>query len=119
MTTDRHYDVIVVGAGNAGLMAALSAAEHGGSVLVLEKAPVHLRGGNTHFTGGLFRFAYDGIDDILPLLPDMSAEETRSIDVGSYPPSGFYSDLMRVTDGLSDASLAQQLVCPVESQEVV
>ena len=110
MTTERQYDVIVVGAGNAGLTAALSAAEPGGSVLVLEKAPVHLRGGNTHFTGGLFRFAYDGIDDILALLPDMSAEETRSIDVGSYPASGFYSDLMRVTDGLSDAGLAQQLV---------
>ena len=58
------YDVIVVGAGNAALCAALAAREHGASVLVLEKAPEHLRGGNTYFTGGGYRFPYRGLDDI-------------------------------------------------------
>ena len=51
------YDVIVVGAGNAA-MAAVSAREQGaGRVLMLEKAPRELRGGNTHYSGGLLRIA--------------------------------------------------------------
>ncbi|PIE04165.1 MAG: flavocytochrome c [Spirochaetales bacterium] len=47
-----NTDVVVVGAGGAGLAAALSAHENGASVLVLEKMPVV--GGNTNYaTGGL------------------------------------------------------------------
>ena len=66
MTFDHRPDVVVAGGGNAALSAALAALETGANVLVLEKAPEHLRGGNSYFTGGLFRFAYDGIEDILP-----------------------------------------------------
>ena len=107
---DQRYDVIVVGGGNAALSAGLAALERGAKVLVLEKAPEHLRGGNSYFTGGLFRFAYDGIEDILPLLPEMSDAEKSGIDVGSYPQSKFYEDVMRVSEGLSDAQLVQTLV---------
>ena len=39
------YDVIVVGAGNAGLCAAMSAAENGAKVLLLERSPIFYRGG--------------------------------------------------------------------------
>ena len=56
MSAEARYDVVVVGGGNAALSAALSALEQGASVLVLEKAPEYLRGGNSYFTGGLFRF---------------------------------------------------------------
>jgi glycine/D-amino acid oxidase-like deaminating enzyme len=50
------YDVVVVGAGNAALAAAVSAREQGARrVVVLEKAPRELRGGNTHYSGGLLR----------------------------------------------------------------
>src|SRR5688572_23780211 len=56
-------DVVVAGAGNAALCAALSAREQGAEVVVLEKAPEHLRGGNTYFTGGGFRFAFDSYAD--------------------------------------------------------
>ena len=110
MSTEQRYDVVVVGAGNAALNAALSAAEQGASALVLEKAPEYLRGGNSYFSGGLFRFAYDGLEDILDLVPEMSKAETSSVDVGRYPESTFYSDLMRVTEGLSNPELAQTLV---------
>ncbi|MBI4198918.1 MAG: FAD-dependent tricarballylate dehydrogenase TcuA [Chloroflexi bacterium] len=110
MTRPKRYDVVVVGAGNAALTAALAAHEEGASVLVLEKAPVSLRGGNTYFTGGAIRFAYDGIEDMKRLMPELSPEEVRSMDVGSYPESAFYSDLMRVTEGMSDPELAQVLV---------
>ena len=109
MVIKDEYDVVVVGAGSAALNAALSASENGAKVLVLEKAPMHLRGGNSYFTGGLFRFAYQGIDDISNLLPDLKENEKAGIDVGTYNQSDFYSDVMRVTEGLSDPNLLQIL----------
>jgi succinate dehydrogenase/fumarate reductase flavoprotein subunit len=48
-------DVVVVGAGNAAFCGALAAAEHGVSVLVLERAPESECGGNSRFTAGAFR----------------------------------------------------------------
>ena len=110
MSSDQRVDVVVVGGGNAALSAALAVIEQGANVLVLEKAPEYLRGGNSYFTGGLFRFGYDGIEDIVALLPEISEEEKSGIDVGSYPASAFYDDVMRVTEGLSDAQLIQTLV---------
>lgn len=108
--SERAADVVVVGAGNAALCAALSAREAGARVLVLEKAPRHLRGGNTAFTGGGFRFAYNGLEEVRALLPDLSDDEAARIDVGSYPRAQFYDDLMRVTEGLADTRLAETLV---------
>jgi tricarballylate dehydrogenase len=106
----QTYDVLVVGAGNAALCAALSAARAGASVLVLEKVDEHLRGGNTYFTGGLFRFAYEGLDDVLALVDGASKTDAERLDVGTYLPSAFYSDVQRVCEGLSDPQLVQLLV---------
>ncbi len=44
------YDVVVVGGGNAALCAALAARERVPRVLLLERAPLHMRGGNTRHT---------------------------------------------------------------------
>jgi tricarballylate dehydrogenase len=103
-------DVIVVGSGNAALCAAMAARETGARVTVLEKAPEHFRGGNSYFTAGGFRFAYSGLDDIRRLIPDLSDDEVKNIDVGRYDQAKFYEDLMRVTEGLSDPGLADTLV---------
>ena len=99
-----------MGAGNAALCAAIAARDRGASVLVVERAPEYFRGGNTYFTGGIIRCAYEGIEDIKALVPDMSPDEERSVDVGSYTEDAFYDDLMRVTSGRADPELAQLLV---------
>jgi tricarballylate dehydrogenase len=104
------YDVLIVGAGNAALCAAIGACEHGARTLVLEKAPEYFRGGNTYFTGGIIRCAYNGMDDIKALIPDLTPEEEATTDVGKYTEDDFYSDVMRVTEGLADPELAQILV---------
>ena len=51
MKTISDYDVIVVGGGNAALVAALSAHEAGARVVILEAAPKEERGGNSRFAG--------------------------------------------------------------------
>ena len=109
MTSDKTTDVIVVGAGNAALSAALAAREGGREVLVLEKAPEHARGGNTYFTGGAIRFSYRGIDDVLQLVPDLSPAELDVIEVGQYTDAQYFDDIMRVTEGLSEQEMASTL----------
>ena len=106
----REYDVVIVGAGNAALCAALSASEQGARVLVLERAPEDENGGNSRFTAGAMRFAYDGIDDLLKVVPDLSEEEIANTDFGSYPTDKFFDDMFRVTEYRTDPTLSELLV---------
>lgn len=53
---DGQYDVVVVGFGGAGAVAAVSAAEEGAKVLLVEKAPEGHEGGNTRYCGQLFAY---------------------------------------------------------------
>ena len=64
------------------MCAALAAEETGASVLVIERAPSDLRGGNTAFTAGAMRVAYRGVDDIQALVPDLSPEQLAITDFG-------------------------------------
>ncbi|MGZ1130335.1 FAD-dependent oxidoreductase [Lactobacillus delbrueckii subsp. bulgaricus] len=57
---DDEYDVIVVGAGGAGLSAAATAAENGASVLAIEKQGIP--GGTTSLSGGVMQAAGAGSD---------------------------------------------------------
>ncbi len=109
-SAEEIFDVVVVGAGNAAFSAALSAHEQGAKVLVLEKTAEHARGGNSYFTGGAYRFAFNDFHEVHKLVPDLSASEADSMVVGSYTSANFRSDLMRVTEGLADDELADLLV---------
>jgi len=107
----KGYDVIVVGAGNAALCAALSAHEGGSRVLVLEKAPLDERGGNSLFTAGGFRFVHNGIEDLRKdVLTDLSEAEVDQIVLPSLSKQQYLDDLMRVTEDESDDQLADMLI---------
>jgi tricarballylate dehydrogenase len=88
------YDVLVVGGGNAGLCAAISARRKGASVLVLEAAPPFYRGGNTRHTRNM-RCAHDAATEVLS---------------GPYTEDEFWHDLWQVTGGKTNATLARHMI---------
>src|SRR5215469_2822960 len=94
MDTDRKFDTIVIGGGNAALCAAISARTEGASVLVLEAAPKFYRGGNTRHTRNL-RCAHDAPTETL---------------TGPYSEEEFWNDLERVTEGHTDEALARHMI---------
>ncbi len=116
---EQFYDVVVVGAGNAALAAAVSAKENGAArVLVLEKAPREMRGGNTHWSGGVLRFAYDDPREIEDILPGIEQQYENFYDgVSPYPQADYLGDLMRVSNGRTDPELSGLLVA--NSQDTV
>lgn len=89
--TDRPYDVLVAGGGNAALTAAITAAEQGAKILVAEAAPKPMRGGNSRHTRNL-RTAHEAPTDVLS---------------ESYPVEEYLDDLMRVTGGKTNERLAR------------
>ena len=101
-----QYDVVVIGGGNAGLCAALTAQLAGARCIVLERAPREFRGGNSRHTRNL-RCAHSTPDAILQ---------------GTYLEDEFRSDLRRVTGEAVDDVLTQLLVahsveCPAWMQQ--
>jgi tricarballylate dehydrogenase len=106
--SDHDYDVIVVGAGNAALAAAVSACENGAEkVAVLEKAPKNMRGGNTHWSGGLLRIAFNSVEELVCLVPDAEKEFPGfRAGVQVYGEEDFWDDLLRVTGGRTDKELS-------------
>ena len=111
-----EFDVVVVGAGNAGMCAALAARGQGARVLVLEAAPFDERGGNSRYTAGALRFVYNGVDDLLKLC-ELSETELATSDFGTYTSDKYYDDLGRLTDYRSNPDMAELLV--TKSQETL
>ena len=84
------YDVIVVGGGNAALCAALAARKIVSRVLLLESAPIHMRGGNTRHTRNI-RCVRSGNSD----------------SDQAYCEEEFLEDLIGVTGGPANLELAK------------
>ena len=91
--------VIVVGSGNAALCAGIAALERGADVLMLEKGDEALAGGNTKYTAGAMRFAYDDGRDLMPLLRDPNDPRLERTDFGGYSVGAFKEDLLGFNEG--------------------
>jgi tricarballylate dehydrogenase len=92
--TAAPWDVIVIGAGNAGLVAAMTARHHVPRVLLLERASPAMRGGNTRHTRNV-RCVHDESDEYTP---------------GRYPFEELWRDLCAVGAGPGDEALAELTV---------
>ncbi|WP_302945723.1 FAD-dependent oxidoreductase [Turicimonas muris] len=84
-TIAPEYDVIVIGSGFAGLAAAISAAENGAKVAVLEKMQV--AGGNSSRSGGMMA------------IPGSSVQKEQGIEDS---PAKLAADMKRIGLGLGD-----------------
>ena len=89
--SDKTYDVAVIGGGNAALCAAITAAEAGASVVLLEHAPRPMRGGNSRHTRNL-RAMHTAPTSVL---------------TEAYLEDEYWDDLLRVTAGETDEGLAR------------
>ncbi|MEM0978472.1 MAG: FAD-dependent tricarballylate dehydrogenase TcuA [Pseudomonadota bacterium] len=91
--------IIVVGSGNAAMCAGLAALDEGAEVLMLEKADADLAGGNTKYTAGAMRFAYETSEQLIPLLANPDDPRIPNTDFGSYTSEKFTSDLLGFNEG--------------------
>ncbi|AMO75994.1 FAD-dependent oxidoreductase [Pseudomonas citronellolis] len=87
--TDLNFDLVVVGCGVAGLSAALSGAENGLRVAVLERATREERGGQSRFTEAYLRMK-------------SHEEVTDDFDTFLAEHSGYYQDPDFVAESLRD-----------------
>ncbi len=106
---ENHYDVIVVGKGNAALCAALAARDTGATVLVMEAASQEESGGNSRFAGGVMRFAYESVDD-LKRVTELTDQEIADTDFGTNTTDEYFDDLFRLTQFRTDPELSEILV---------
>lgn len=90
----NQTDILVVGGGNAGLNAAISARLCGKQVVLLESAVKALRGGNSRHTRNL-RIAHD--KPLSPLINRYTSEQ-------------YYRDILDVTGGNTNTELTKVLV---------
>lgn len=90
--TEQSYDVVIIGAGGAGLAAAVEAKQSGAKVVVLEKMP--LVGGNTLVSGG-------GLN-----VPNSPQQKAKNIQDSV---QSFYEDTLKGGDSKANPSLVKIL----------
>jgi tricarballylate dehydrogenase len=93
-----EWDVVVAGAGNAAVVAALAADDSGARVLLLERAPKYMRGGNTRHTRNI-----------------RCVHGANTFTTGTYGHDELWRDLCNVGEGPGDEELARFTVHESES----
>lgn len=93
MSSQNTPDVLVIGGGMAALCAAITARQAGASVLMVDRAPAHMRGGNARHSRNL-RIAHDAPSPLFP---------------GTYTVEEFLRDLDDINEGLGDPRLCRIL----------
>jgi tricarballylate dehydrogenase len=88
-----EWDVVVIGGGNAAVVSALAAEELGARVLILERAPRQMRGGNTRHTRNI-----------------RCIHEADNYNSGSYSYDELWQDLCNVGEGPNNEQLATYTV---------
>lgn len=86
---DGQWDVVVAGGGNAALVSAIAADEAGCRVLVLERSPLHMRGGNSRHTRNI-----------------RCVHEADPYNSGAYSYDELWKDLCGVGEGPNNEELA-------------
>src|ERR1700758_1074744 len=97
----QQIDVLVVGGGNAGLCAAISARRAGAQVLVLESATKDFRAGNSRHTRDI-RYMHKSATEYV---------------TGAYDKEEFWEDLWQVTGGETNERLARLTIQASEDLE--
>lgn len=100
--TPISFEVIVVGGGNAGLVAALSAQRSGARVAIFEAAPATHRGGNSRFSSGIFRIPHSGLSNVVPLLHESARDDVQYCRMASYTREMYERDMQRTSKGRCD-----------------
>lgn len=95
---NKAYDTLVIGGGNAALCAAITAAEAGLKVLILEGAPKPYRGGNSRHTRN-FRCMHPA---------------PKAVLTDTYTEEEYFDDLLKVTKGKTDETLARLVIKKTE-----
>ena len=108
--TRSAADVVVAGAGIAGLSAALAARAAGASVIVLERAPRAERGGNTRFSNGAMRAVYADVHDLERWTGPIDPAQKARTTFGSYSRQRYLDDMAHITGGRTDPTLCADLV---------
>lgn len=105
----QEFDVVVVGKGNAAMCAALSAHDQGAKVAILEAASEDEGGGNSRFAGGVMRFAYETVEDLLKIT-DITEQEIAETDFGTNTREEFLDKIHQLTSYRTDPDLSEYLV---------
>lgn len=87
------WDVVVIGGGNAGVVAAMAAHDLGARVLIVERAPRHMRGGNSRHTRNI-----------------RCVHEPDRFSSGAYHFDELWRDLCSVGEGPNNEDLARLTV---------
>ncbi|MBI4283162.1 MAG: FAD-dependent tricarballylate dehydrogenase TcuA [Chloroflexi bacterium] len=92
--SNMNCDVLVVGGGISGLCAAITAREQGAEVILIEKAPIADRGGNSKFSTAEIRY---------PHSPDEYCGQ-------NYTEDDYRKDFMRLSQGRASPELVEAVV---------